>query len=131
MLELFKSRKFKYLVVGGANTVFGYAAGVSLYELLTPLCSIWVIGIVSNIFAITFSFVTYKLLVFRTKGQWLAEYLKAYLVYGTMALVGVVLLWLYVDILGLSIWLAQGLVIMSTVILSYMGHARITFRRKN
>lgn len=129
MLKLFKSRKFKFLIVGGANTVFGYAVGVSLYELLTSFCSIWVIGILSNIFAISFSFVTYKLFVFRTKGQWLAEYLKAYLVYGTMAFVGVVLLWLYVDTFGLSIWLAQGLVIMSTVILSYIGHARFTFRR--
>lgn len=129
MFEPLKSRRFKYLVVGGVNTVFGYAVGVSLYELLTPLFSIWVIGIISNVCAITFSFVSYKLFVFRTKGQWLVEYLKAYLVYGVMALVGVVLLWLYIDIFVLSIWLAQALVIISTVILSYIGHARITFRR--
>lgn len=128
MHKLFKSRKLKYLIVGGANTVFGYVVGVGLYELLTPLFSIWVIGAISNICAITFSFVSYKLFVFRTKGQWLCEYLKAYLVYGVMALVGVVLLWLYVDIFVFSIWLAQALVIISTVILSYIGHARITFR---
>jgi putative flippase GtrA len=130
VLDVLKSRQCRYLTVGGANTVFGYLIGILAYKLLSPGFSIWTIGFVGNLFAITFSFVTYKLFVFKTQGQWIEEYFKAYLVYGSMALVGIVLLWLYVDMLNMTIWLAQGLVIVSTVILSYVGHSRFTFRRK-
>lgn len=130
MVKILKSRQFRYLAVGGANTVFGYLIGILTYKLLYPGFSIWTIGFVGNLFAITFSFVTYKVFVFKTHGQWISEYFKAYLVYGSMALVGIVLLWLYVDVLDMTIWLAQGLVIVSTVILSYVGHSRFTFRRK-
>lgn len=130
MLEILKSRKFRYLAIGSANAAFGYAIVILAYKLLSPGFSIWTIGIVGNIVAITFSFVTYKLFVFKTQGHWIEEYFKAYLVYGSMALVGIVLLWLYVDLLNITIWLAQALVIVSTVVLSYVGHSRITFRRK-
>ncbi len=130
MLEILKSRKLRYLAVGGANTAFGYAIGILAYKLLAPQFSVWTIGCVGNVLAITFSFATYKVFVFKTKGQWISEYFKAYLVYGSMALVGIVLLWLYVDVLYMTIWLAQGLVIVSTVFLSYVGHSRFTFGRK-
>ena len=130
VLEFLRSRKFRYLMAGGANTVFGYLIGVVMYEVLSPKYSIWIIGFYSNVIAITFSFVTYKLFVFKTQGLWIAEYLKSYLVYGSMALIGMVFLWVYVDLMNMTIWLAQGLVIISTVVLSYVGHSRVTFRRK-
>lgn len=128
--HLLNSRKFRYLIVGGVNTAFGYLVGVGIYKLLVGFYSIWIIGLISNLLAIAFSFVTYKLFVFKTKGQWVTECIKAYLIYGLMALIGIVFLWFYVDSLGFSIWMAQGLVILSTVILSYIGHSRVTFRRK-
>lgn len=130
VLEFLKSRKFRYLMAGGANTVFGYLIGVVTYKILSPEFSIWIVGFFTNVIAITFSFVTYKLFVFKTQGQWIAEYLKSYLVYGSMALIGMVFLWVYVDLMNMTIWMAQGLVIISTVVLSYMGHSRVTFRRK-
>lgn len=128
--DFLNSRKIRYLLVGGLNTLFGYLVGVGVYKLMSHALDVWVIGIVSNMLAISFSFVTYKLFVFKTAGQWLQEYLKAYSVYGAMAIVGIALLWLYVEVLSLSIWLAQGIVIVSTVALSYIGHSKITFRRK-
>lgn len=124
------SQKFKYVAVGGLNTVFGYLTGVLLYRLLSQIIDILLIGLVSNIICITFSFVTYKLFVFRTVGNWMSEYIKAYLVYGFISLIGVGLLWLYVDKAGLNIWIGQGLVIVTTVLLSYIGHSRVTFRNK-
>lgn len=121
------SEKIRYLMVGGVNTLAGYLFGVGAYKLLLGYIGIWGVGLVANLLAITFSFVTYKLLVFKTSGKWLAEYLKCYVVYGAMALVGIFLLWLFVEKMQISIWLAQGLIIVCTVFLSYLGHKKFTF----
>lgn len=126
--SLFASRKLRYLLVGGLNSLVGYGLGVGLYLLLSPALHILLIGLVANLLAISFSFTTQKLLVFRTKGRWLSEYLRSYLVYGGMGVMGTVLLWALVDGIHLPIWIAQGVAIGLTVVLSYVGHARFTFR---
>lgn len=127
--DLWALRQGRYLMVGGFNTLVGYGLGVGLYLALSDRLHILVIGVIANVLAITVSFTTYKYLVFRSPGRWLAEYLRSYLVYGGSALIGIMLLWLLVDGLRLPIWLAQGLAIILTVIASYLGHDRFTFRR--
>jgi putative flippase GtrA len=122
-----RSRQFRYLVVGVVNTAIGYCLGVGLYYLLSPALHILMIGAIANILAISVSFTTYKLFVFRTRGRWREEYLRGYVVYGGMALVGIVLLWILVDGLHLHIWLAQALSIAITVVISYVGHSQYTF----
>ncbi len=123
-----KRMPLRYLVAGGWNTLFGYSAGVGLYKLLSPILHIIVIAIIANILAISMSFLTYKLFVFRTKGNWLQEYMRTYAVYGIMGVAGALFLWGLLDFAGLNIWLSQGLVIICTVWLSYLGHSRFTFR---
>lgn len=128
LLRVIDSQKLRYLLVGGVNTLFGYGAGVGIYMLLVANWHIFIIGIVSNVVSISFSFITYKLFVFKTRGNWFAEYFKAYLVYGGMAALGILFLWLFVDFLNIRIWLAQGMVILVTVVISYFGHKHFTFR---
>jgi len=123
-----ESRQFRYLLAGGWNTCFGYATGLFVYYLLHDNYSIVLIGILTNIAAITMAFVTHKLFVFRTKGNWLAEYLRSYLVYGVSAIIGIAALWLLVEQFLVPFWLAQLLVILATVGITYIGHSRITFR---
>ena len=129
--DLWRVRELRYLVIGGFNTLVGYSLGVGLYLALAPRLHILLIGVIANILAITVSFTTYKLLVFCTRGDWLAEYLRSYLVYGGSAVLGILLLWLLVDGWYLPIWLAQGIAIGLTVFVSYLGHARFTFRRSH
>ena len=122
-------RALRYLVVGGFNTAIGYGIGVGSYLLLASHLPILLIGVIGNVIAISISFVTYKIFVFKTQGQWLTEYAKAFVVYGAMALLGIALLWLLVGHLQLSIWIAQGIIIGATVVISYLSHARFTFHR--
>lgn len=123
-------KKIRYLLAGGFNTLFGYLIGVILYKALkNNLSTVW-IGVISNILSITVSFLSYKTLVFKTKGMWLKEYMKSYIVYGAIAIIGICFLWIFVDKMNISIWLAQGLVIGMTVTISYLGHSRFTFRRR-
>jgi len=126
--KLLKKQSLRYLLAGGWNTVFGYGIGVGLYTILSSQLHVAVIAAIANILAITMSFLTYKLFVFKTTGNWLSEYGRSYLVYGSMALLSIILLWAMVDYLGVDIWYAQALVILLTVGVSYLGHKFFTFR---
>lgn len=122
-------REVRYLLAGGWNTLFGYFCGVALYLLLSPILHIVLIAVIANMISITMSFATYKLFVFRTKGNWLNEYFKSYIVYGAAAVVSITLLWVFVDAMGINIWIGQAVTIGITVVISYFGHTLFTFKR--
>jgi putative flippase GtrA len=124
------NEKLRYLLVGGANTVFGYCSGVFLYEILSSVLNIVFIAILINIVNISASFLTYKLFVFKSQSPWWKEYLRSYLVYGGSAMVGVALIWLLVDVWHIPFWIAQAIVILLTVTLSYLGHSKYTYTNK-
>jgi putative flippase GtrA len=121
-------RKIRYLLAGGWNTLFGYSTGVFLYYAFSSYLHIIMIGLLANILAITMAYLTYKLFVFQTEGNWLREYFRSYLVYGGMALLGTGILWIMVDGLNIPFWLAQGLVVAATMIITYISHSRFTFK---
>ncbi len=121
--------KRRYLFVGGVNTIFGYVVGIIIYMILKENFHIAVIATFVNLITITFSFITYKLFVFETKGAWISEYFKSYFVYGVSALISILLLWVFVDKLKLNIYLSQAATIITTVIVSYVGHRYFTFKK--
>lgn len=128
MLSDLTSERMRYLLAGAWNTAFGYGITVGLYLALSDTLHITLIGTIANVLAISMAFATYKVFVFRSHGNWLAEYLRSYVVYGGTAVVGIALLWLLVDGLHIKIWFAQGALILITVVISYIGHARFTFK---
>lgn len=121
-------KKKKYLIAGGVNTLFGYGIGVCSYELLDEYFNVFFIGVVAYFVAITFSFVVYKIFVFKTVGNWISEYVRAHLVYGVVGLLGAMFLWFFVDVLNISIWIAQGLNVVCAAVISFVGHNKITFK---
>lgn len=129
MRKYLEHKPLRYLLAGGWNTIFGYGVGVGLYTLLAGKLHITLIAAFANIIAITMSFLIYKLFVFKTPGNWLLEYGRSYIVYGGMAIFGIILIWIFVDILGWRIWYAQALVILVTVGASYLGHKFFTFKK--
>jgi len=124
---MFSSRKIRYLIGGGWNTLFGYAVSVGLYDLLSKNTHILIITTIANVIAISMAFLTYKVFVFQTKGNWWGEYFRSYLIYGNIVLISIFMLWLMVDFMRLQFWIAQGLIMVATIFLSYIGHARYTF----
>lgn len=121
-------KKLRYLIVGGWNTLFGYVVGVLLYKKYNLEYPVVVIAVASNIVAITMSFFTYKTLVFKTKGRLVKEYFRSYFVYGGSALISIFMLWAYVEKLGIQIEIAQALAIITTVVMSFFGHEKLTFK---
>lgn len=134
-MELIKSltskRQFRYLMVGGINTAFSYFLVVVLHHFLYTHTNMIVIGIITNIIAILFSFTTQKLFVFRTKGNWLKECFRSYIVYGGVALINVAGLWLLVDMMNVSIWLAPLIAAAFCFILTYFLHTSFTFHHRD
>jgi putative flippase GtrA len=128
ILASVSSQKFRYLLAGAWNTLFGYLCGVSIYYIFGSELGIFIVAILSNILAISMSFLTHKLFVFKTKGNWIIEYMRAYCVYGLLAIVGIILLIIFVRWLEIQFWLAQGLVVFLSVVVSYLGHKKFTFK---
>lgn len=127
----------RYLVVGGFNTVFGYGCFAVLNYLLTGRVPYpyMVANVGSNVIAITVAFLGYKWFVFRTKGNYLREYLRTYLVYGSSVLLGLVLLPFFVALVGrilnnqlLVPYVAQAIAMPVVIIGSYIGHKWFSFR---
>lgn len=119
--------KTRYLIAGIWNSVFGYGIGLMLYESFYLRFHIVIISVIANILAITVAFLTYKLFVFKTKGNWLVEYLKCYLVYGGSAAVGTLLIWLFVDFFKWPFWISQAIVMSIAIASSYFLHRIYTF----
>jgi putative flippase GtrA len=127
---MYLSKHKKYIFAGIINTIFGYAVGVYSYEKFGENFGVIIVGIISNIISISFSFAVYKLLVFKTNNKWTLEYLKSFIVYGFVSILGILILWIFVDKLNFSIWYAQLIVIVISSFFSYIGHSFFTFINK-
>ena len=126
--QALSSQKIMYLVVGSWNTVFGYFAGLLIYTWIGEIVNVIIIGFIANVFAISMAYVTNKIFVFKTKGNWKKEYIKAWMLYGTTTLIGIGLLWIIVDIFMVPFWIAQALVTIILIITAYIGNLKFTFK---
>ena len=129
----------RYLVVGAWNTLFGYGLYALLTYLLTPLIpyAYMAAALLGTVVCITVSFLGYKIFVFRTRGNFLREYLRCYVVYGTSTIVNLALLPVLVTVLNLYVepqvyspYIAGAILTAGTVVVSFIGHQRYTFAHK-
>lgn len=127
----------RYLAVGIWNTVFGYGLFAYANYLLTGRVPYpyMAASAVSNVLSITVAYLGYKFFVFRTKGNYLREYLRCFTVYGTGMLVSLLLLPPAVAIGNAMLpdkryspYLAAAAITAGNVVLSFVGHRRFSFR---
>jgi putative flippase GtrA len=85
------------------------------------------LGIISSVLAITNAYVVHKVFVFRTKGHYLQEYGRYYIIYGATTVVGLALLALFVDGFGMNLYLAQASGMGVQFVGSFVGHRRFSF----
>lgn len=127
-------------MVGVWNTVFGYSLYALFTALLMPRVRFGYIyaSIAANLLAITVAYFCYKFFIFKTQGNYLAEWFRCILVYGSALLPGLVLLPFIVE--GLHSWFHLGqsapyvggaLLTGLTVIYSFLGHKNFSFRVPN
>jgi putative flippase GtrA len=133
----------RYLLVGAWNTFFGYGLyALFLFLLTSRTRSVYIAAILAsvlgNVIAITVAFLGYKWFVFRTRGHYLREYLRCYVVYGTAFLANLALLPAMVAafraILGPAPsvpYIAGAVLTAGTVLVSFIGHRYFSFAVKN
>ena len=122
------SEKIRYTVVGAWNTVFGLSVFALLYWLFSKAVNYLLILLVSNVITITNAYVCYKFLVFRTKGNYLREYLRFYLIYGASFLVNIALMFILVSYLEMNAVASQGIILCFIFACSYFGHKYFSFK---
>jgi putative flippase GtrA len=133
----------RYVLVGGWNTIFGYSTFAGIYYVLHrqgfPGANVYWQVITAQMVCVpinfTASYFCYKLFVFKTKGNYLREWLKSIAVYGSSFLPGLILVPLLVRALlflpyghGSAPYIASGLMTGVGVIYSFLGHKHVTFK---
>ena len=126
----------RYLVVGACNTIFGYGCFALLTLLLTPLLSYGyvVASLLGNLLSITFAFFGYKWFVFRTKGNYLREWIRCVGVYSVGMILSAAALPFVVGIIRRNPghdrsapYIAGAIVLVFSVVFSFFGHRHISF----
>lgn len=126
----------RYLVVGVGNTIFGYSTYAALTAVLTPHVpyAYVVASVLSSVLNITVAFLNYKWFVFKTKGNYLREWLRCLLIYSGGIAAGAALLPVIVFAIRhltssdrSAPYIAGALLTGVTIIVSFVGHKKFSF----
>ena len=126
----------RYTLVGIFNTIFGYGlyAGLTAFFMPRVAHGYLVAAILATPIAISVAFLGYKWFVFKTQGNYLREWLRCHVVYGTTTLVGILLLPAFVfgfrkffALDAAAPYVAGATVTGLNVIISFLGHRNFSF----
>jgi putative flippase GtrA len=132
----------RYLLVGAWNTLFGYSCFFLFAKLLLhlmpsqPSLAASAATVVAAMTNITVSFIGYKVFVFKTKGNFLHEYARSFLVYLPTLLFNAVAIAPLTVLLHRTFpahahqapYVAGAVLAFVTVVVSFFGHKHISFR---
>lgn len=126
----------RYLVVGAANMAFGYGTYAGLTALFTPHIpfAYMLSSVISSLLSITFAFLNYKHFIFKTKGNYLREWMRCIVVYGSTMATGTVLLPITVFLVRhlttadkSAPYIAGALGLGVTFVAGFLGHKNFSF----
>ena len=122
------SKPLRFLITGGWNTAFAYISLAILYYLLSDKIHYMIIIGFSGIINITNAYICHKFFVFKTKGNYVKEYLRYYVVYSVPMAIGFIAFPICIEIFKMNFYVTQALLTGITVIVSYFGHKHVSFR---
>ncbi len=138
-----RGEALRFVLVGGGNTLFGLADTFFLTWLfvhLNPAHAALMTSaatLVSTLTNITVSFLTYKLFVFRSKGNARQEYLRSFAVYGPSLLLSTIAAGPLAAGLArllpqprLAPYAAQAVIVGVAIVPQFLGHKKFTFKQK-
>lgn len=123
-------KKLRFLIAGGLNTVIGLSVYPILYYFLEPLGVGYIqVLLLAQIICITFSFISNKYFVFKTKGNIKKEYAKFFMFYGLYLVLNLICLPFLVEAIQISPIISQTFFSIAIIISSYFWHNFITFKQ--
>lgn len=137
LLRLIRDKRIAFLVVGGINTLNGFILFVIFDATVGRYLDVAVNRVVGSlvtlalmhVIAVLCAFVLYRRFVFRVRGHVWRDLARFETVYLVSITINAVLLPILVE-LGLNRLVAQVLIMVLTTIVSYVGHNRFSFRRR-
>lgn len=128
-----ESEKFRFLIIGGINTLFGYSVFTLLEVVAGDHIGYLISLFVSYVFGTILAFVLHRRYTFRATGPGnvVADFFRFASIYVVSLVINVVALPLLVEVVGLEPVAGQSLVVVVTTLISYFGHKYFSFRRSN
>jgi putative flippase GtrA len=124
------SKKIRYLLVGGFNTLFSFALFSTAYYFFEKKIAYQVILVFVNFIGVFVSFVTLKFFVFQTSGNFWREYFKCNISYLILLTLNLIILSLFVEYLKMNVLLSQLISIIVIAAIGLVIHERFSFRIK-
>lgn len=130
--NLFRSRQIaRFAVVGVLNTVFGWTIFPILYLLLKQFeVHYLAVLTLSYVTSIIFSYVTNKIIVFRSEARGLMEFLRFTSFYLIYFAVNLAVLPFGVEVLHLNPVYVQCAMVVAISLSSYFWHLAVTFKQR-
>lgn len=127
ILEIFYSQNFKFLLIGGINTLISLIIGNLLYFFLKFHYTI--IATINHVICVFISFCMYRKFVFNTqKTPFLKSFLKANITYAVNLLLNLICMYIAIDLMHLSKNIAFNIVSIILIIVLYFMHKFFTFK---
>src|SRR5271157_3067103 len=127
----------RYLLVGIWNTLFGYGTFALFTAILNPIVPhsyIWA-SLLSSLLNITVAYLGYKWFVFKTKGNYLREWMRCVAVYSGGVVLGLIALPVLVLLIRRNThfvaeapYIAGAVLTVFVVVYSFLGHKKFSFR---
>lgn len=121
--------KIRYLIIGGYNTVVGYCVFAALWLLWGQQIHYIGVLVLSHVISVTNAFFAYRILVFRKKGDAWSDFGRFNMVYLGAFIFNLIALPILIEGAGLHPLVAQALLVIVTVVASYVLHRRFSFRQ--
>jgi putative flippase GtrA len=120
--------KIRFILAGGINTLVGISIYPMLFFIAAPLKLHYItILIICQLLCVIIAFLTNKLMVFRTSGNYIREFVKFASFHLTYFAVNLVTLPILVELVCIKPVLAQTMLASFVIITSYFWHSQITF----
>lgn len=124
--ELFKIQQIRFLFVGGLNTIVGYG---SFALLIFFGLNYLIANTISYIIGVIHSYLWNKNFTFKSKNKSISEVIRFIFVYIVNYLIGLGVLYILVDKIGLDKYLAGALNLIITTLISWFGHKYFSFKQ--
>lgn len=123
-------RGLRYVAVGAFNTAFGLGSFAVLHLVMEPSTGYMPVLVLAWVINVLEAYAAYRLLVFRVEGHVLRDLARFSSVYALAFAFNLVALPFGVEVAGLPVLVTQAVVMVVTVVASYAGHSRFSFRRE-
>jgi putative flippase GtrA len=130
--RLLRDERVRFLIVGGFNTLFGFALFVVVELLVGQYLGYFVSLYSSYVIAVVVAFLLHRHFTYRVTGTGnvLVDLVRFASVSLVSLAVNTIALPLLVEVVGITPIIAQAFIVVITTLVSYFGHKLFSFRRK-